>query len=263
MKYYVRFGPWPEDERSQIFTDEGYKTPLYEKGVNAFRAKKDKKKDRWNLYQDGGFDSFYPNMEELFSGDRLIYLITGDEVGVGADGGPVLRNIKIIKQLSLSDLYNEEIYNIEEIIESEEPPLIEIKSVDIVFKEPHTPPEILNIKINRESISELLNSEYYEYQAIGGGYYIISPDLSYCEDCYDLNLMLDDSPVFGNVIILRMISPDSLEFSKKLKGYNIKWPWNLLVENGEIFGNLSDLEYSSIKSEHRSKIIDLLNNEVR
>lgn len=108
MNYYIRFGAIPENERSKKgngIIGDGYKCVGYEEGVSVWNAVKIR--DKWclvaphgNSCTHGDFSSMaFPDDCMGCCKDDLIYLVTGDEVGIGADGEPLLRNIKIEEQL--------------------------------------------------------------------------------------------------------------------------------------------------------------------
>lgn len=105
---YIRFGPIPKDERSLIgngVTDDGYKCVGKEKGVSVWNAVLIKGK--WCLVAPHGDSCTHGDFtRSAFPDDclgcckkDLIYLVEGDEVGIGSDGEPLLINIKIIEQL--------------------------------------------------------------------------------------------------------------------------------------------------------------------
>ena len=106
---YIRFGLIPEDERSAIGNGcigDGYECIGYEEGVSVWNAVL--LKDGFHLvaplngnsctmgdFTSNAFpDDCYGSTENL-----KIFVVTGDEVGLGSDGEPLLRNVKILKQL--------------------------------------------------------------------------------------------------------------------------------------------------------------------
>jgi hypothetical protein len=92
---YIRFGEWSKDERSSAW--EGNEKLTTHKGVSAFRAYCNDENDIY-IIPTTGDESQHTSPDQLI--DRNIYLITGDEVGVGPDDEPLLRNISIVKKLS-------------------------------------------------------------------------------------------------------------------------------------------------------------------
>ena len=88
MKVYVRYGFW--DNRT---LSRNHRTKEREVGVSVYRATV---KNRI-VYPDD--DIAY---DKLHGQGRLVFVVTGDEVGLGSDGEPVLRRVKALSGLSLS-----------------------------------------------------------------------------------------------------------------------------------------------------------------
>lgn len=109
MKRYIRFGDVPKNERSGIY--RGDMKIGEELGVSVYDT----------IYLDGNWRIVLP--EKLRSGmahtlygllnsvlqDEFkvnnsikVFLVTGNEVGRGSDNEPLLRNVSIIKELSLN-----------------------------------------------------------------------------------------------------------------------------------------------------------------
>jgi hypothetical protein len=86
---FVRYGDLPEGGKSKDFASGNY-----EKGVSVFRGK---------ILPDGSLLPMPKTNQELGSlltmNKRPMYVVTGDVVGVGADGEPVLANAKKIKPI--------------------------------------------------------------------------------------------------------------------------------------------------------------------
>ena len=106
---YIRFGEIPENERSKRgngIIGDGYKCVGYEDGVSVWDAVL--LDDGYHLvaplngnsatYGDFSNDAFPDDCYGVKPDDK-IYVVTGDEVGKGADNEPLLRNVKIIEQL--------------------------------------------------------------------------------------------------------------------------------------------------------------------
>lgn len=96
-KFYVRFGDIPKDEISRAYRSGiAYRE---EKGVSV-----------WNCAcaNDVYFPILPQNPSEscvadYFSfiwGDRPVYLVTGEEVGIGSACEPILKNVVVIKELT-------------------------------------------------------------------------------------------------------------------------------------------------------------------
>lgn len=98
---YIRFGEIPEDERSIIYQN-GEIIVGKEKGVSV-----------WKAIEVSGY-YYYPLLPEnvnentiidyfdyLIDGNKNVYLVTGNELEThGSDGEPLLRNVKIIKDIT-------------------------------------------------------------------------------------------------------------------------------------------------------------------
>ena len=113
---YVRFGrksePFPENERSwNVLTQQ------YEDGVSVYEA----------IERNGNYQIILPKMDgttlatlgmcynvaQGLSGqtDNPLYEVTGDVVGHGYDGEPVLRNCKVVKKIFHGKLDTTPYYN--------------------------------------------------------------------------------------------------------------------------------------------------------
>jgi hypothetical protein len=98
---YIRFGSLPPNERS---TDHA--TNTLEDGVSVYAAAREPAPD------DADYSDFHENptvmyepygnkiQQVLFLMFRDTYLVTGDEVGRGTDGEPLLRNVEVIGELN-------------------------------------------------------------------------------------------------------------------------------------------------------------------
>lgn len=112
--YYIRFGMWPKDERSQNFIN--YKqgdTPVYEAGVSAYHGHYDIEHDRWAIDVAEVYDEAVSGtMQTLISGKRTIYLVQGTEISeLGADGEPLLHDVRLIATLKPGSVYIPGIYD--------------------------------------------------------------------------------------------------------------------------------------------------------
>lgn len=96
---YIRFGKIPDNEQSNIYRHG--ELVGKEIGVSVYDC----------CYNRGKYCIIYPNPSNEdticdFSGFMFytprspIYLVTGEEVGIGSDGEPLLKNVKIIKDIS-------------------------------------------------------------------------------------------------------------------------------------------------------------------
>lgn len=103
-KCYIRFGEIPKYEVSGIYL--GGERIGVEKGVSVYDAVEID--GEWRvvlpnpLLKEVGFDlyNFISNTKHLVETERRpMYLVQGDEVGKGTTNEPLLRNVKIIKEL--------------------------------------------------------------------------------------------------------------------------------------------------------------------
>lgn len=103
-RYYIRFGLWPKNERSRnwLIRDE----EVYEGGVSAYHVDYDLDEDRWAIDPSVNEDTITGTLENLLYGQRPIYLVQGDEIEEeGADGEPLLHNVRLITQLDRHSVY--------------------------------------------------------------------------------------------------------------------------------------------------------------
>ena len=137
-KKFIRFGDIPEGGRSQIggdkfsFLDDG---DTLEEGVSVFPATYNAERNLWEIDKKSLRDSGYASFDQLvaeqqeysivadsggsYTDDthirtinktqknkniRPIYLVTGNEVGIGTDGEPTLENIKTLDTVNSQDL---------------------------------------------------------------------------------------------------------------------------------------------------------------
>lgn len=105
--YYIRFGQIPSNERSGIY--KGEEKIGEEIGVSVYDCvqingewrivlpmllKKEVGFDLYNFIQGHEYD------KEEYSTEHLpMYLVTGDLVGYGSTNEPLIKNVKIIKEL--------------------------------------------------------------------------------------------------------------------------------------------------------------------
>jgi len=94
---YVRFGDIPDDERSYNHTDE-----CHEDGVSVYDAAVESvppESDANAMFVPVGPKT----LQILMLAQRDTYLVTGDRVGTGVDGEPVLRNVETVAELRRGD----------------------------------------------------------------------------------------------------------------------------------------------------------------
>lgn len=105
---YIRYGGLPRDRRSYNSREN-----VYEAGVSVYRADvypaeytngagKAFLLDHYTLDLDGV--DFVSTMF-ITRSERAAYLVTGDEIGTGADGEPILANVRIVGCVAAADEY--------------------------------------------------------------------------------------------------------------------------------------------------------------
>jgi len=108
-KIYIRFGEIPENEKSKRgngLSGDGFEWIGYEEGVSVWNAAL--LSDGYHLVAPlhpnsctyGDFTRMaFPDECLGCNPNEKIYVVTGNEVGKGADNEPLIKNIKIIKEL--------------------------------------------------------------------------------------------------------------------------------------------------------------------
>lgn len=98
MKYYVRFGDIPDNEESDIWA--GDEIIGKEKGVSVYPAYID---ENYNIILGITFPitrtTLYTLQQIIEYDTRPCYLVTGDVVGNGSDNEPLLKNVKLMKEI--------------------------------------------------------------------------------------------------------------------------------------------------------------------
>lgn len=103
-KYYIRFGEIPENERSCIcINGEPFSE---EKGVSVYNAIK--MFGKWRVVmpetlkvaQGNTYEMLLRQVLGCIEFKRKVYLVKGNFVGLGEDKEPLIRNVKIIKDIT-------------------------------------------------------------------------------------------------------------------------------------------------------------------
>lgn len=107
---YIRFGRIPQDEQSNM--KHHFETIGKEIGVSCYYVHEYNNKYLPVIPIPCTEDTLCTIdycLHEASLGERPVYLITGDEVGFGVDKEPLLKNIKILEDISDSfiDIYEE------------------------------------------------------------------------------------------------------------------------------------------------------------
>ena len=257
MQYYLRFGLWPENERSGIYLNSPGKPIGYEPGVSVYPAHYDEDKGRWIIDDWGGTVYYYPSLDSLISdaedGDREIFIVTGDELEQdGTDGEPLIRNVKLHKKIQITDIYNAELYHKDEILDREDPPKLPTLPVAALIKKPLEPPELIEIDPSPsptssyyqgglESIWKALGTRDIAWRAIGNDVLMITHDMPYG---LEPNFAMPEL-IYGPALFLRLRRPKDLDFSHH------PWPWGEEWQKDYEGGELPDaaLEFAGLTSD--------------
>lgn len=106
-RYYIRIGEIPDNELSKIH--RGDAVIGEEKGVSVYDA--EFINDKWRIvmpyyFKEGQgqtYEALIQNVTECrykINKPSKVYLVSGKKVGNGSDGEPVIKNVKIIKDLT-------------------------------------------------------------------------------------------------------------------------------------------------------------------
>ena len=109
-KQYIRFGLWPKNERSKrgkmASTDEDWED--FEEGVSVYDTFWNDKVSKWEIHE-GNMSVTAVTLGNFIGrfkrGTTPAFLVTGDVIGVGLDGEPLLHNVKKIKELKCEEIY--------------------------------------------------------------------------------------------------------------------------------------------------------------
>jgi hypothetical protein len=98
---YIRVGELPEDGKSKIhFRGEVVGEEI---GVSVWHTMLVDSKYCIvipNPCNEDTVDDVHGNLLQVICFDRPVYLVTGEEIGKGSDGEPVLQNVKIIEDIT-------------------------------------------------------------------------------------------------------------------------------------------------------------------
>jgi hypothetical protein len=90
--FYIRFNDLPKNRRSK-----NHATGQFEKGVSCYRATFDVNTETFKFVEDG--TDAGAAIAYVFE-QAPVYLLTGEQVGKGSDGEPVLKNVSIVSKLA-------------------------------------------------------------------------------------------------------------------------------------------------------------------
>lgn len=97
-KYYIRFGEIPDGEKSGIYSWQEQKIVGSENGVSVYNCCK--MGDEWRIVlptqcKESTLDTLYG----LLVDSKDIYILRGDEIGIGSDNEPLIRNCNVVCKL--------------------------------------------------------------------------------------------------------------------------------------------------------------------
>lgn len=95
--YYIRFGDIPENEESKIYCGE--QEVGTEKGVSVYPAFKANGNWVIGLTLPITKTSLYTQQHLLEYDSKPCYLVTGNCVGKGSDGEPLIKNVKVVSEI--------------------------------------------------------------------------------------------------------------------------------------------------------------------
>jgi hypothetical protein len=106
-KQYLRFGEIPYNEKSRIFSN-GDDTSRNEIGVSCYEVIYDDYYKHYRILLPPllNIKTLNDLIRFLEYSSKKIYIIEGDYYGIGSDMEPVLKNIKIIKEITKKEIYN-------------------------------------------------------------------------------------------------------------------------------------------------------------
>lgn len=102
QKYYIRFGDLPPHERSGIWKSD--QLIGYEDGVSVYDCYEKNGKYQIVLPLPLTASLLYTLQGFILYDKRKVYLVIGNEIGTGTDKEPIIKNVKIIKEIT-KELY--------------------------------------------------------------------------------------------------------------------------------------------------------------
>lgn len=108
---FIRFGEWHPTERSRNYARGGT-----EDGVSVYDVAWRSKEKRWDVRMPteadnphGPEDTFWTLLKKAEAGEDPVFILKGDVVGVGHDGEPLIRNIRVVKKVDPKDLVSSDL----------------------------------------------------------------------------------------------------------------------------------------------------------
>ena len=98
-KLYIRFGEIPKNGRSSVYK---YNTFIkYEMGISVYDACKIHGKWHVVLPLNINKDTICTYEKFRIYCKTHVYLVSGEKIGIGNDGEPLIKNVKILKDLTI------------------------------------------------------------------------------------------------------------------------------------------------------------------
>jgi len=226
-RHYIRFGNWPTDERSRVgerirlFGGGLYQGGDYEAGVSVYSAFWDAHKQRWSI-PTLGINTYLPTLDELFHGSSPVFLVTGDEIGIGTDGEPLLINLQLIQQIERSQIYNDYITS-EDVILDLDPPPTTANNIEYLFKQPGYPLQRFFGCLTTEKIQELVGG-YFDEISLSNNLVMLVLDPETPEQLRQslLNVHISGiGDIYGSLIVTARASSEEILAGRKA----LSWPW--------------------------------------
>ncbi len=117
-QYYIRFGEIPANERSGIGASPNFLAHMmrkgdHEVGVSVYWGKWHEDRKQWEIVDCGNYASLDELTHSVKTRHRKIYLVTGvpaedeenDDWALGMDGEPLIHQVKVIKELQITDIF--------------------------------------------------------------------------------------------------------------------------------------------------------------
>ena len=98
---YIRFGLIPEDERSKEFYRGEYIKTL--DGVSVYNVFMDNGIPQIvlpNPCNEGSIDTIHGLLIDAIAFGKGVFIVEGNEIGIGSDGEPLIRNVKITEDVT-------------------------------------------------------------------------------------------------------------------------------------------------------------------
>ena len=232
---YVRFGDIPSNEKSKIY--RGEEEIGEENGVSVYPAFELNGNIVLGLTLPITRTTLYTQQHLLEYDNRPCYLVSGDYIGSGTDGEPLIRNISIIKRLD-----NYRIKEIEKQGEQKPTCLLDNSESNVKF------PFKAKVKSNGKIVTiqggqlSMVCKEWVKYQSnVEDGYKVYEPE--------DLESVCDIEQEFDDKVELKFHEGDWIVYEEniyQIHNISLKKYYECLRTDGTI--HTFDFEYIDSKS---------------